>query len=365
MSKHINCTVVGKATDTPYLTIDNGHIYHGVFETSQHNRIIFSLDDDEPTDGNSWGYTIFWHGGTKTTHGLVPTIPETEGPQIEYASKLARLAPAGRRLTAGGQSFTWAMMTGFCDYYLLLTGQMQRLRDVCKQSQDLRCNGRRVLGMMHYIADFDPQKFGTSYYTRLPELASLHAEYELRTHFECFADNQVFKLGPEHWGQFCHMLKPETSVVISAGNEAPKNGFSSLDLPYPGVFSSRGSNLADEPPQRGSWGVHMWHGRRDDPKVWMSADDMIITGLGLDYLPASGSFAQVAGEEPIVHDEPMGFAEVDIAGRRSTNPQLAENFMYTGKAYGAGATFHPEDGIFSRLLGPTQYRCAQAFFNAQ
>jgi hypothetical protein len=39
--------------------------------------------------------------------------------------------------------------------------------------------------------------------------------------------------------------------------------------------------------------------------------------------------------------------------------------MLTGRAYGAGATFHSEDGIYSRLLGPTQQACARAFFDAQ
>lgn len=39
--------------------------------------------------------------------------------------------------------------------------------------------------------------------------------------------------------------------------------------------------------------------------------------------------------------------------------------MLTGRAFGAGATFHSEDSIFSRLLGPQQQVCARVFFDAQ
>ena len=105
------------------------------------------------------------------------------------------------------------------------------------------------------------------------------------------------------------------------------------------------------------WGIRMFHGRRDYPKVFMSFDDAVYVGRGLD---SDGK--QYAPFAPIAHDEPMGFAEIAIPNRRSTDPNLARCLMLTGKAYGVGATFHSEDGIYSRLLGPVQQSCARAFF---
>lgn len=349
----INCTVQGKATDIPYLTVDNGHVYQGVFESP--SRVIFRLDDGEPP----WGYTI-WYGG-QAQRGVVPAQPGAyEGPVLTYPHALGRLQPDGVQLRVNGKPFVWAMMTGFCDYYLWMTNQRALVRQVWAQARDLGANGRRVFGMMFYITRFDPRAFGDAYFTELRPFAQAAAEYGQRLHFDVFADNQEYQLGPEFFQKVCAQLAPVESVVIGAGNEWPKNGFDPFALPYPGVLSSQGSTTADAAPPMPGWGIRMWHGRRDYPKVFMAFDDGVYVGRGLNE---SGSpYAPLA---PIVHDEPIGFAEIDIPGRRSTDPVLAQCVMLTGRGYGAGATFHSESGIFSRLLGPTEQACARAFFDAQ
>jgi hypothetical protein len=216
-----------------------------------------------------------------------------------------------------------------------------------------------VFGMMHYLTHFYPQEH-PNYLPELQPFARAAADHGLRLHFDVFADNQEVRLGEPFWQQVRAELEPIPSVLLGLGNEWPKNGFDPNAFSQPSVIASQGSTTSDAPPPMPGWGVRMWHGRRDHPKVWISAEDMFFVGRGIT---ADGH--QYAPPAPVVHDEPIGFAEVDIPNRRSTDPQLAEAMMLTGRAFGAGATFHCEDGMFSRLLGPQQQICAKAFFTAQ
>lgn len=351
LAKQINDTIVGTMTDVPYLVVDNGHRYSARVENPQ--RVVFELDDAEP----AWGATIYFGGDTLRL--VVPVNPGAyEGPILTYAPALRRLAPAGNQLQMNGKPWVWAMMTGFCDYQLYLTGQYELLRAVLQQAKDLGANGRRVLGMMAYITQFDPRSF-PRYYDNLSGYADLNAQYGQYIHFDIFADNQVYNLGVDHYNQVVAQLQGKENVIIGAGNEFQKNGFNPYTLPQPGVIASQGSSTSDTAPPMPGWGIRMWHGRRD-AKVFLSADDMWFVGMGVDE--EKGQYAPVA---PAVHDEPMGFAEVNIPGRRSTDPRLAQSLMLSGRAYGAGATYHSESGIYSRILGPTEVSCGHAFFDAQ
>ena len=351
--KQINCTVIGAAFDTPYLTIDNGHMFHGAFESP--SRVLFFVPDSEPP----WGATFFYGG--KAQRYIIPEQPGAyEGPVLEYGVSLSRLQVGGPYLHENGHRWTWAMMTGFCDYQLYLTGNHGQLRASLQQAKDLGSKGRRVLGMMHFITAFDPRHFGQRYFDEFSAFVALEAEYNQRVHFDVFADNQIYNLGVSFWLQFMHVAQGQESVVIGAGNEWQKNGFNPHALPYPGVLSSQGSSTSDTPPPLPGWGIRMWHGKRNWPKVFNSFDDAFYVGEGVH-----DTGHRHTSQNPIVHDEPIGFAEIDIPGRRSTDPRLAANLMLQARANGAGATFHSEDGIFSRPLGPRQMTAARAFFDAQ
>lgn len=276
-------------------------------------------------------------------------------PKYSSTNLLGRLQPHGVQF----KDYTWAHMTGFCDFQLWVAGRQADCRALWSQARDLGANGRRVFGMMHYITHFYPQEH-SNYISELQPFALEAAHYGQRIHFDVFADNQEIKLGESFWQQVRGQLEPVESVLIGLGNEYPKNGFDPNAFSRPSVIASQGSTTSDAAPPMPGWGVRMWHGRRDYPKVFMSADDMVYVGRGLD-----GDGHPYAPEAPMVHDEPMGFGEVEIPGRRSTDPVLAQCLMLTGKAYGAGATYHCEDGIFSRPLGPQQQTCARAFFDAQ
>lgn len=66
---------------------------------------------------------------------------------------------------------------------------------------------------------------------------------------------------------------------------------------------------------------------------------------------------------PCVDDEPMGCAEVARPGSRVSGPP--SDFRQAGAGYqmfGAGGTFHSDDGVTSSIWQPTQRACAEEFF---
>lgn len=71
----------------------------------------------------------------------------------------------------------------------------------------------------------------------------------------------------------------------------------------------------------------------------------------------------VSGElqKPVWNKEPIGFGEVAREGARIIDPQVAFTFGALARIMNVTSTFHCEDGLHSRLLGPNQYECAKAF----
>lgn len=67
---------------------------------------------------------------------------------------------------------------------------------------------------------------------------------------------------------------------------------------------------------------------------------------------------------PVVADEPTGAAEAPRGDSRSSTASDFGYYAACAAQMGAGATFHSDDGIASRFLGPVQKDCARAFFAA-
>ena len=59
----------------------------------------------------------------------------------------------------------------------------------------------------------------------------------------------------------------------------------------------------------------------------------------------------------------IGFAEESIPNKRSDDPNMARVIAASARVLSEGATFHSDDGIYSRLFGPTTKACALAFFS--
>ena len=151
-----------------------------------------------------------------------------------------------------------------------------------------------------------------------------------------------------------------TGTFVELVNEWSKNGVDPRDFAKPsGVISSQGSEVSDTAPPQPGWDYHTWHGRRDWPKVVFSSDDA--------YWVASGRTegGQTLGPPmPIVHDEPIGFSEADIPGRRSNNPEVARIVGATCGTFCDGGTFHSDYGIHSVGWSPEVDSLARTFFRA-
>jgi hypothetical protein len=66
---------------------------------------------------------------------------------------------------------------------------------------------------------------------------------------------------------------------------------------------------------------------------------------------------------PCVDDEPMGCAEVERPGSRVAGPP--SDFRQAGagfQMFGAGGTYHSDNGVISTVWGPIQRQCADEFF---
>lgn len=215
------------------------------------------------------------------------------------------------------------------------------------------------------IGRFRPADYA-QYDQQMQEFINLLGIRGLRIEWNILADCQ--RIMPERGTQrvFVRQITERcrgwTNCFCSLGNEYPQNGFHPDDFTKPlgagAPFWSFGSGLSDASPAKVAESDYLeWHGRRDHPKVFTSAEDMWYVGHGITV-----DGRTYAATRPIVHDEPIGFAEYEEPGRRSTNPDLARTLALSGLAYGSGATFHSTDGLNSRLCGPTTRRCAEAFF---
>ena len=188
--------------------------------------------------------------------------------------------------------------------------------------------------------------------------------YGLRVEWNVLADCQRIMPAVEDQRRFLQHVVERcrgwTNCFVSLGNEGFQNGWTAEDFSRPtganAPLFSFGSGHADTAPD-GRGDYLEWHGRRDWPKVFTSAEDMWFVGQGI-----TSDGESYANQAPIIHDEPIGFAEVSQDGRRSTDPDLARTLALSGIAFGSGATFHSDAGVNSVLLGPVQRVCAEAFF---
>jgi hypothetical protein len=341
MSKQINCTVVGKATDTPLLVVDNGNPYQGQFESP--TRVIFTVNDSEPP----WGATI--HFASHTARYVLPASPGAyEGPALTYAAETSSVQVVGDHFESAGKRWTWAMTTGFCDYKLFLDGG--DLRSLLKQNQDLGATGRRVFLSMVNITDFNPDVYaGKGYYDRFAEYLAFNAEYGQFVEMDALPDSQLlgWNLGKcqAHWARVCDAVRGQANVFLSLTNEFDHGGNlvgQPGDYAKPaGILSSQGSAVQDGTPPSPGWDWREWHAA-DDP-THFSHEFYIWKGLSTGGTP-----------KPTVISE---------HGRRinegNADPDYIRTLTYASLANGCGLTIHCEDGKYSRMLGPNQAACVQ------
>jgi hypothetical protein len=347
--KQINCNG-SNITTAPVLEVDtpvNG-VKNFIAHLDSSSRCYFQLPD-----GASGGATVKYSG--KTARLIVPPTQgsweaddpqvDMEPPTLDYGPPPSeRITTNGRDFVKNGSKWIYKGVTDFALYLRYLHGE--DITQLIVQRKNAGANTFRVIGMAAYMFNLNP-KNEPNYYGALPAFARLFADHGCYLEFVAFADAQVVMPDQQeqfnHWAQVANQLRPETNIFLELVNEYPKNGVDPGVFSKPdGILCSRGSGLADEAPFLPGWDYHTWHGRRDDPKVMFSAEDMWYVGEG-----SGPNGLHQYPTRPVIHDEPIGFSDVNQPGRRSNVPYLARVMGLTATAYGAGGTFHSEPGLLS------------------
>lgn len=371
--RQVNCNLGGKISAPPTYLIDNGHRYTMTIESPSRGYIV--VPDEEPYP---YGSHILW--ADKIVHLLTPPLgfvgeltnpvlqcsPYTE--VLQFPAAIERINPSGLRfLGANGQPYQRKGMTGFCDFQLFALGRVNELQRVWGQAKDLGANERRVFGMMKFITDFGLHTMGDAWWTVLPRFLDFGLEQDVRIAFNVFQDEQV--IGHSEGQQFAiwarvldlWLTKGYVGLhPLSVGNERSKNGTGGIVFPAPPFWASAGSEVADTAPPMPGMGEREWHPRRDDPKFLEGCGDLTYVTRGLRQTDRGWeSYAPFA---PGHMSEGLGAAEVIIPGRRYTDPEIGRRLALDALAHGDAFTFHAEDPIYSRPLGPIQQACARAAY---
>ena len=256
----------------------------------------------------------------------------------------------------------WNGLSHFRLFQRYLDGE--DIQPLLSEANGIGANVLRVFCMYAVgIGDFYPQRY-PQYDAKMQDFISFVGSAGLRIEWVILAACQYVMPDVDDQRRFVNQVANRcrgwTNCFVSLGNEAPQNGWKPEHFTRPtgadAPLFSFGSGLSDQPPERRGDYLE-WHGRRDWPKVFASAEDMWYVGQGI-----TSDGVRYANQAPIVHDEPIGFAEADQPGRRSTDPDLARTLALSGLAFGSGATFHSDAGVNSVPMGPVQRRCAGAFF---
>lgn len=80
----------------------------------------------------------------------------------------------------------------------------------------------------------------------------------------------------------------------------------------------------------------------------------------LAHLRGLADMARSLGR-PVLSGEPIGAAEEDVAGRRSTDAAFFFEYGAECRKLNLACTFHPEDGLTAKVPGPKQNAAAKAF----
>lgn len=244
------------------------------------------------------------------------------------------------------QIWEWKGCTDFCLLKQYLDGH--DIGPVLDDRVALGFNLVRVLGMMTYIDRLVPTEI-RNYYDRLSAFADVLAEWKLRMEYVALADVQTLLSfdAVGHAQQAADVLRSKWNVVYELVNEYGYNGgLPSVSKPTGLLLSSHGSGGGDEDPALPPWDFLTFHPGR-------SADWPRKMKASREY---SDRF-----NKPCVSDEPIGAAEQEIPGKRSTS---TNDFFDAGACAAlqtAGATFHSDNGIQSQLFEPTTRTCAAAF----
>lgn len=346
--KQINCTVTGHTVDTPRLyTDDQGPSgpYFGVWESP--SRIIFSVPD------GIMGGAFIVSAGFEVVRLVLPVFGSMEGPVLDYKPSIKRLHAGDEYLVDdNGERVVLGLSTDFKLFKMFLDGD--DIDGVVSQRTAAGALGFRVLGMCDFLFKLDPKAIG-GYYEELRDFAAQLANQGLYLQFTALADAQGVSVADQqlHWRQSCEALRDAPNAFCELANENLKNGVDARQFVKPagaGLVSS--GSWCDGWEPTGGWGdIVTFHSART--WKWPVTVPATVAEIRREY----------AGQrKPVWIGEPMGAADVDEPGRRSSDPALFEKLGVSIGVFAAGGVFHSEAGLRSDLWSERQQQCAEAFF---
>jgi len=269
-----------------------------------------------------------------------PTPPNGGGTgviQVLHANGVTLHNAAGTRVSLCGYDMFTALRMELDDP----SGAM--LQPFIEESVHYGFNMWRVFGEASMSENgyysLDPREPG--YYGALDRLASRLTANGIYLLHTCYADNQIYHCGLEHWQQTADVLRPyQDGVFLSGGNQWNKNGWDPIRLHDPGLtWWSRGSGVEDVQPStpNGSTFVE-FHPRRDYPKA---LDDTVASATYIEFV-----YKFVL---PLIISEPPRMGE-DGSGAVYLDAQVCGQFAEHYAAQCAGAVLHMRPGQKGALI---------------
>lgn len=262
-----------------------------------------------------------------------------------------------------GQRWQWRGCDGFD-----LLAKYLRGEDIAPILQQRADFGFNVLRIFRFAAP--PNAFALrpadypDYFSQLRPFMDMLASYGLRAELTA-GDAQIIMPNQAdqryHLDNVCAALMGQANLLLETCNEpgsgGGKNGIDVVKV-RPPATTLRASGMYDDDVLRAHPDVildyHTYHGTRIDdgvlPKwIWDSCWELYNGVNGISPI-----------NKPVVHDEPMGCADVNVSGRRSNNSR----FFYllgTTANYDLGITLHCDNGMRSQLFSDIQGLCASEF----
>lgn len=290
-------------------------------------------------------------------------------PPIVSAGEQGAVVAAAMAFKNNGYLWGWYGFSDFALFQRFLHGE--DITPQLKQRVSVGANTLRVFAMFNAagigaasgLGELRPATYA-DYYARLGSFLDLTASFGLRVELVALADAQDllprFEDQRTHLEQVAAVLFTHPLTFLEVCNEPFKNGCDverleptarTAGVPY--ALGTYDVAAGQESIAHGQYLTLHTERKAEWPRTARALGELRD---GFDV------FRGV--HVPVVGDEPTGFAEVARGDSRSATPEDGRYFAATAALMGAGSTFHSDDGIASRLLGPVQLEAAREWFAA-
>lgn len=344
----INFNIRGTIDNTVFVYDDRGRTWFLDLDPANSARGIARLPDDARQTGGH----LDDHG--RVYHFLIPNPGGAEAAKLGLPGLIDFTPETPQKLTAHGEYFfdesgkqqVIALHSDFRAYRKWLDGDRDPIH---AERYGAGSDGPRVFLTCDFLFKLGPHVDGPRFYTELPGFADYCCEKGI-AEFVCYTDRQLTGLGTDVWPRVNEQIanRPILSQLV---NEYFKNGVDPRAFaPFPNGCPQSPGSFVDGMYPVTTWpgGYHAFNPARN----WKWPATVAIT---LWELKATWPGVWLI-------DEPIGAAEHDEPGRRATQADWFGRMGADCRIWGSGGVFHSQSGLQSEPWGPTQRRCAEAFF---